>query len=409
MKKNSMARRKYRHVQRINVQNIEIGGRQLTELPVLVDATTGTPLFLPLLFTTFLVRNGFVFRQRRSRYSEGYLEKAYLTESTIQNYISALHLFLESLQEYSAGQDNNQTTPSANQLNLVDQRFVSVYLNEYLPPMFGSFKTLNQHRASIQSFFDWLSQFGLSDGLTATLRNDVRVVLGNSKKDKSSVVQYISREHRQELLRNCKTERDRLILRTGFELGLRTSENLGLVIEKQRIQGILKPGLGQLFEQLRNNSTTPAFEYWLNGRYCKGGRSRPLQIPRRLLTAMSTYFDGERKRMTKILGKSSDHLFINYSRIAKAEISNQFATDLFRSLRSNVENLDRSLSYHDLRHTFGTELYASLVGPEGHGRSEQRALTIVQDRLGHSDPRSTLIYVHLFEQMQLAEGIDIVG
>lgn len=395
-------------MRRVNVRKASIGGRRIDELPVFTDAATGRPFLLPLLFTTFVVRNGFVFRQRTSRYSDPHFEESYLTKKTMENYFSALHLFLESLQDYSASYSDQRSRANADQLHLVDQRFISIYLNEYLPPRFGSVKTLRLHQASIQSFFDWLSRFGFVEGLEATLRNDVHDRLGTSRKDKSSVVQYIPRNLRQELLQHCRTERDRLILRAGYELGLRAAENRGLILEDQHIRSTRKPGLIQLFNKSVENPDATAFEYWLNGRYCKGGKSRPILIPRRLLNAMRVFFEGERKSALEKRTASSDHLFVNYSRNAKVEISEQYPTDLFRSLRGEVQNLDPKLSYHDLRHTFGTELFASLVGPEGSGRSEQRALAIVQDRLGHSSAQSTLVYVHLFAQMQLAERPDIV-
>ncbi len=63
--------------------------------------------------------------------------------------------------------------------------------------------------------------------------------------------------------------------------------------------------------------------------------------------------------------------------------------------------------YHDLRHTFATELYhIELIDQAGQEtRSESAALIVVQQRLGHASESSTKIYIRMRMQMQIIEGV----
>lgn len=390
-----MPRRKYEYVHRTPVTSYRLGSDTLDRLDVFVDARSGRPLLLPLLYSAFLSRNGYVYSHDDSRPS-------YLSERTIDNYLSCLHLFLETLDGYATNSKESVTCSSA-QLHLVDQEYVSTYLNEYLPPKFGSFRTLELHHAAIQAFFDWLTHFGFTSPVSASLRRNAATKLGDSTTDKSTVIQYIPRDFRRELLLSCRNHRDRLIIRAGYELGLRTSENVAFVLKDQNIAGRRKPGLLSLFNTLESSNRSDYYEYWLSGKYCKGSKSRAIAIPADFLFAMKSYLEGERAERLAQLRKKSDHLFVNYGRQSRIAISPQFPTDLFKRLRQEIPHLDQGLTYHDLRHTFGTELYSRLVS-DMHGHSETRALTIVQDSLGHASPASTRIYVHLFEQMQMYEA-----
>jgi len=68
--------------------------------------------------------------------------------------------------------------------------------------------------------------------------------------------------------------------------------------------------------------------------------------------------------------------------------------------------MNQSLSYHDLRHTFATELYHSeLIDSEGHEtHSESAALIVVSERLGHKGTATTKRYIRLKQQMFIIEG-----
>lgn len=402
-----MAKRRYRYIERVVLDRYELGSAPLNELTVFVRVADGVPLLLPLLFSAFLSKNGFLYREQRNQEANRTFIPSFVRRNTIQNYLSCLHLFLDTLEDFAASSSLSRTlTPSGDNLQLVDQALLATYLNEFLPRHCGSFKTLKVHQAALQAFFDWLTYFGFREGLEVPLRRSAQDRLGKPLKSKDGVIQYVSREFRRQLLLECRNKRDRLVLRTGYELGLRASENLGLVLFDQRIGRSKKPGLKKLFSKLEESDDLAVFEYWLHGRHCKGGKSRPITISSDLLRDMKDYFETERRQALRCRGDDSNHLFVNYGRQSRVPISPQFPTNLFRSARSRVPHMDQGLSYQDLRHTFATELFASLVTSSSVADAS-RALTIVQDALGHSSSRSTEIYVHLFEKMLAVEELDM--
>ena len=401
-----MARRNYKHIRRIVIPRYVLYGAELQNLTVFVRSATGAPLLLPLLFSAFLAKNGFIYREQRGRRKSPTFEPSFLSDSSVQNYLSCLHLFLDTLEEFSATSlDRRALTASGDNVQLVSQSLVSTYLNEFLPQHCGSPRTLTLHRAALQAFFDWLSYFGFVDGIKIPLRRASFDRLSKPAKSKEGVVQYISREFRRQLLCACKNKRDRLILRAGFEVGLRAGENHALILPDQRIGSSKKPGLLSLFESLDKADSGAALQYWLHGKYCKSGKSRPVTLSDSLLRSMREYYTTERRKALASSREDSPHLFVSYSRNGDLGMSRQFPTTLFRSLRSRVPQLDPRLSYHDLRHTFATELYASLV-TNSVNSDKSRALTIVQDCLGHASSSSTEMYVHLFESMQAIENSD---
>ena len=401
-----MGRRRYKYVERLTLDTYRLGDTTVKGLTVFVRTETKAPLLLPLLFAAFVAKNGFTYRQRRSRHKGNTLEPSYLRPYTVRNYLSCLNLFLDALEGFSVQcKHSGPHMPSGDNLHLVDERFLALYMSEYLPQYCGTFRTLQQHQAAIQAFFDWLTFFGFHVGARVPLRRDAQERLVRPTKSKEGVIQYISKVSRKLLLRECRFKRDRLVLRAGFELGLRASENLALVLPDQMIKGKRKPGLLTLFSRARQQGFDQPLDFWLDGRYCKYGKSRQILIPPALLEDFADYYDTERAEACASRKTSTKHLFINYGKLDRLEISPQFPTDLFRSVRRTAPFLDAGLSYHDLRHTFATELYSSLI-EDDRGFGQNRALAIVQDRLGHASPSSTTRYVHLFEKMQLIESAD---
>ncbi|WP_416383367.1 tyrosine-type recombinase/integrase [Paenibacillus polymyxa] len=57
----------------------------------------------------------------------------------------------------------------------------------------------------------------------------------------------------------------------------------------------------------------------------------------------------------------------------------------------------KPLSVHILRHTFGTQLY-----------KKKKNLRLVQDILGHSDPKTTTLYTYIrnYEQHHTVDDMD---
>ena len=113
-------------------------------------------------------------------------------------------------------------------------------------------------------------------------------------------MKYISTSARFELKKKCKTIRDELFIRIGYELGLRRKENLGLLLNDFTYNKKRKKGLLSLFEEMKSNEDQEQFEYFLAGTYTKGrknnagGVSRIIYFPRSLLARMRDYYLTER-------------------------------------------------------------------------------------------------------------------
>jgi len=157
-----------------------------------------------------------------------------------------------------------------------------------------SVTTLEQAKRALTSYRLFLSNLRIGDIPTLTLNRDVLANL-NSSKIVHSASDYVSREERNIIMQACRNERDRLIIRCGYQLGLRTSENRALCLHDQKIKGFTKPGLLSLFKQL-DSSQQETFVYTLNGIYTKYKKSRDIYIPRALLEAFRSYYENERKQ-----------------------------------------------------------------------------------------------------------------
>lgn len=109
----------------------------------------------------------------------------------------------------------------------------------------------------------------------------------------------------------------------------------------------------------------------------------------------------------------SEHLLINTKGKNKGHcISARLPSDVFSEYAKKLKGLPSKISYHDLRHTFATELYHDeLLDDNGsETRSESAALIVVAERLGHSMGKDgypssvTIRYIRLRSIMQVAEG-----
>ena len=104
---------------------------------------------------------------------------------------------------------------------------------------------------------------------------------------------------------------------------------------------------------------------------------------------------------------SCDTLFVKSDAQGRGlPITRRTASTVFNEASKKCLHMNPALSYHDLRHTFATELYhQELKSPSGHEtRSESAALIVVQQRLGHTNESSTKRYIRLRMQMLVIEG-----
>jgi integrase len=220
-------------------------------------------------------------------------------------------------------------------------------------------------------------------------------------------INYVSMADRSALLMVANNERDRLIIRMGFEIGLRTEENLGLILSSHKAKFDNHKGLLELFADLDNYPMKEVFDFVLNGKYTKRGITRTIFFKRDLLVAMKRYHDSERCAAMLSSNQSHDTLFIRLDNEGMGlPICKDQGSNVFTKLRLQCPFINERLSYHDLRHTFATELYhAELANPSGQEtRSESAALIVVAERLGHQNITSTIRYIRLRQQMIMIEN-----
>lgn len=377
-----------------------IGDIHLPRLFIMREDDWQLPL-LPLLYSVYTALFGTVYElfsdtHQSEHDSHTHFTEHYVTDNTIRTYINCLARFFNYLKETSGGTSYN-----------VSDFVVSHYLNNELPNKNISRCSAMTHRAAITSYCNFLTYFGLSPYIKIRLyRKTIQLIESND--NTPFHINYISSYKRTQLLMACKTLAEKLIIRLGYEVGLRTSEVSGLCL-----QG--KDELISLFQKL--NSSTYAnqdyFSYWLKGRYTKRGRSRWIYFSRELLADMERYYKSERKLLLQSPDVDPDTLFLRTDRrFCGTAVGKEYASRIFRR-RAMAAGLSPELSFHDLRHTFATELYhQELTGHSGREtRSESAALLVVAQRLGHKlsrngTPQATTVrYIRMrLEMLEVENG-----
>ena len=382
-------------------------GHSLDPLWAILDQQSSPPI-LPLLFSTFLCRYGIVYEAREltdetSRRRIRSLIERDVSDPTIRAYAYCLAQFLSYLEHCRT----HHHTLGMHASSACSEGFVNHYLNQVLANNLDSSKSLTNHCAALVAYFNWLTYMEIKPRLDLRVYRKTRQMMAEKSK-KQHYIQYVSRYWRMELLNACKTLAEKLMMRMGFEVGLRTSELIGL-----RVSG--ENSLIPLFEQLNkeNFSHINQFPYLLNGKYTKSRRSRWIYFDRLLLEDMKRYFKTERQWLNDQTQNNDASFFLRADqRFAGTGIGEEQGTRVFKK-RAKSARLNSLLSFHDLRHTFATELFhAELAGSDGREtRSESAALIVVAQRLGHAfgrdgqAPPVTTLYIRMRLQMLEMEGL----
>lgn len=394
---------------RVEKMSLNHQGHSLDPLWVIFDQQSSPPI-LPLMFSTQLSRHGVVYvaseiADESSRKRVSSLIESEVSDTTIRSYVYCLARFLSYLEECRI----HNKTPGMHASSACSARFVNHYLNQVLAKKLDSSQSLNTHRSALVAYYNWLTYMEISPRLDLRIDRPTRQLMADKSK-KQHYIQYVSRYWRTQLLNTCETLAEKLMMRMGFEVGLRTSELMGL-----RVSG--KHSLLTLFEQLDNNdfSHVNQFRYWLQGRYTKGSKSRWIYFDRLLLLDMKRYFETERQWLIDQAGSKDASFFLRTDqRFIGTGIGEEQGSRVFKK-RVKSAGLEPLLHFHDLRHTFATELFhAELAGHDGREtRSESAALIVVAQRLGHAfgrngqAPRVTTLYIRM--RLQLLEMEEMVN
>lgn len=331
--------------------------------------------------------------------------------TTIKQLFNRLVTFLHWVEEYAI---DSKTVSLQTHHNLPD-KILNFYINEVLIGERGKGEpAINQVIMSLNAYYMYLAQAGLTTAKSLFIKPSFKEMARTNTKRRTAV-KYLTPELRSILYRHTNSIRDELLLKTGGELGCRTKENQGFVLDDFYMGSKKFPGMLSLFEQMENNPEQMEFEYLLQGKYSKGkraggGESRVLYIHRDLLSRFKEYYDRERP------STDEDILFVNNSSTAAGTpISTSKASRVFKQVRDTVlEKQEKGLlpewgqkmeidhTHHVLRHSFGTDKFWELS--EAYGMrvddvtSTSQVYLTVAALLGHSvtgrsAPQTTKNYI----------------
>jgi len=245
---------------------------------------TNNPLLLPCLFARYTQLTGVRVDFEVRLNSETKLKEEVFFENEIgvdAGYKITNHLgrFLEWVSEYEDSSLVALPTHTA-----LPNEIINEYINEYLIGECESSEFVaNQAVNSLTAYYDWLFYFfkvrkkkvGIKSSFRETARN-------NNQGDLA--VKYLLPQTRQLFYRNAESLLEEIVLRNGGELGCRTKENQGFLLNAYKANQKYHSGLLTLFELYETNPEQLEFKYTLPSIYTKYGRERVLYIPRELLS-----------------------------------------------------------------------------------------------------------------------------
>ena len=401
----------------IKLNNVNIFGTSIDKAPVLID-DNGVIVFLPVMYMLQLRINSSTQRIVETVDSRtGEINKQIKTKSvsdqTVESYSSELVMFMSYLNKLH----KEKSTPPMHFSEAVSEEVINHYINKVVAQRKVSILTVEHHVASLSAYYNYLLSAGITKYRYIRIFKNTRKTL-SAKTGATGKINYVTVQGRNELLRACSSQRDKLILKMGFEVGLRSKENQGLLLNDFVYNNKTQKGLLSLFTEMNADTGKQTFTYFLDGHYTKAGKSRLIYFSRELLELIRRYYHSERMVVinaainnAKIQGKEfveHNHLFINNDQEYKGyPISKGRASTVFSRVLNKVEWLNQHLVYHDLRHSFATELYHYLLDSNSgrETRSESAALLEVAERLGHELSKdgkpttSTTRYIRLRELM----------
>ncbi len=190
-------------------------------------------------------------------------KQTHVAENTARNYVGHVFKLLEyinSLPELSVHRTENLTS-----------RFLNHYLNTVLPERLESFSSLSAHQAGIAAYCNFLCALGIwpeDQNRPTTIYRKTKQYMAD-KDTRPGKINFVASWEYNDLLRACNSDRDKLILKMGYEVGLRAEENTGLELNYHG-QHI---GLRSLFAELESKPNKMQWEYILRARFTKGGKT----------------------------------------------------------------------------------------------------------------------------------------
>lgn len=289
-----------------------------------------------------------------------------VVDSTIGIILSRLEKFLIWVEDYA----KTSRTLSLKNHHVIPSELVNHYINDFLIEKEGAGEiAVSQHLMALNAYFNYLAVKELSDKKHLRIKPSLRESARNNTMRRTAV-KYLTPKLRSLMYQNTSCIRDELLLRTGGELGCRSKENLGFLLNDFVVGGITYSGLRTLFYELKSYPDKQAFEYRLQGKYSKskrysGGESRTLYFHRDLLERFEDYYYCERPK------SNEQTFFLNSSgNSTGTPIIKSRASRVFASVRAKVialqldgdcdpdgQMLEKDHTHHVLRHSFGTDRF----------------------------------------------------
>lgn len=373
-----------------------------------------TPLIIPCLYAKYTTLQGLsielkVNKDRISNKTEHHFEEVEIGNNGQYVRCNQLGLFLEWVDE----QAKSGSSISLINHTALPHDIINEYLNTFLIETEGKSElTVKKALYSLKSYYNWLHKFFDNNYKNIFVFSSHRE-LARSNNKQNLLVKYLLPATRELLYRRAGTLLEEIVLRNGGELGCRTKENQGFLLEDFLANQKKHKGMLSLFSELVKNPEKDEFTYHLSSLYSKYGRARTLYIPRPLLEKMKRYYDIERPKSI------SNHLFIsNANNHSKGEcISTEYGSSTFHKvLRKVLYDIDDNLGmykgyqtlevgavYHHLRHSFGTDVFYEECRRNGKRydsiTTESASFIETARRMGHKvdgrfSNQTTKTYIH---------------
>ena len=386
-------------------------GIVIKDLNIFLD-DEGDLIVLPSLFATHLALTEQIYkfsttriesaaksRMSVSRKTTKVFSPVDISQNTVKQYLSCIYRLLKHI--------NSNLDLSVHQTEDMHTRFLNQYLNEDVGTdmNIGDVNTIIKHQSAISAYCNFLSAIGIwhpNETRDTTIYPSTKAEI-RKRGTGPSKIKYIPIRDRQLLVSRCKTQRDRLLIKMGYLVGLRAQENCALTLmdRPSKAGQKPKPGLLSLFDEM-NNTNSDVFSFYLTTHAKTDYSNRDVYFTRELLSEIHHYYETE--RAITLEGKPfCDSLFVRDDNAGRGmAITVGCPSDVFSSIRSKLPHLQETLSYHDLRHSFATDLYYDEIH-DNNGRevgNSSAARIVVGKRLGHAPGKdgtypATSIYVRL--------------
>ncbi len=328
-------------------------------------------LLLPTFFSKAVCLHGVVWKRVTSDGKDKFASTTYQKEEISDVTIKILHNKLEHFFNWLVQYSQTNSHVSIDRHHNIPEELLNHYINTVIiEEQAAGEHTVEQYLMALRNYYDYLAMTGFTNAKDIRVKPRLKSVVKKNTKRRTSV-KYLTPELRSIFYRNTESLRDELLLRGGGELGLRSKENQGLLLEDFMVGNKKHPGFKSLFLEMAQHPEQMEFKYYLQGQYTKasrntgGGQSRTLHIHRSLLERYKEYCDKERPESAEnalLLNASYSDYGTPISKNAASRAFTRTKKKVFElqrngALPGHVQMLEDDHTGHILRHSFGTDKF----------------------------------------------------